>query len=92
MYAGEELSPGHFRLTSLALRGTGSLHQFEGSHVLDGWWREASAYGMWRISLRRSEDDEEAGATPSLEDGAVEHRRPVAAVPGPGPSVARSRL
>lgn len=51
VYTGIENSPGHFQLEDPEVRGTASLHRFEGSDLLDGFWAEAPAVGMWRIQL-----------------------------------------
>ena len=55
MYEGEEVGSDHFRLTSSVQGGKATLHRCAGDEVLDGSWHEAGVYGMWRISLGRSE-------------------------------------
>ncbi|MFD0937037.1 hypothetical protein [Methylobacterium trifolii] len=55
MYEGEEVGPDHFSLTSLTHDGKAKLHRCAGDEALDGSWREGGVYGMWRITLGRSE-------------------------------------
>jgi hypothetical protein len=55
MYEGEEVGPDHFSLTSSTHDGEAKLHRFGGDEALDGSWREGGVYGMWRITLGRSE-------------------------------------
>ena len=55
MYEGEEVSPDHYRLTSSTHGGKATLHRFAGDDALDGSWYEGGVYGMWRITLGRSE-------------------------------------
>jgi hypothetical protein len=47
---GEEKGTGHFAVRGP--RSEGSLHRFPGGRILDGWWREESDEGMWRILLK----------------------------------------
>ena len=52
-YRGPNRGDGHF---SLEMHGPGtsgkaSLHMFEGSTFLEGYWTEDSYRGMWRIKL-----------------------------------------
>ena len=51
VYQGPEIEPGHFRLTSDAVKGRATLHRFSDSDVLDGWWLESGYEGMWRVTL-----------------------------------------
>jgi hypothetical protein len=50
-YEGTELGVGHFKLTSPSPKGNATLHMFAGAGVLEGWWSEDGAVGMWRIHL-----------------------------------------
>jgi hypothetical protein len=51
VYEGAEEAPGHFRLTSPAVNGRATLHQFPGDDMLEGFWAEGGGRGMWRIQL-----------------------------------------
>ncbi len=50
-YEGPEVEPGHFRLNAPAVDGQATLHRFQNSNVLEGWWHQGGARGMWRITL-----------------------------------------
>jgi hypothetical protein len=54
-YVGTENGPGHFELTALMADGDGkaTLHKFERSNVLEGYWCEGAIRGMWRIRIVR---------------------------------------
>jgi hypothetical protein len=53
LYVGVERGPGHFELTARKANGDGkaTLHQFEASNVLEGYWCEGIVRGMWRIRI-----------------------------------------
>jgi hypothetical protein len=53
VYVGNERGPGHFELTARKADGDGkaTLHRFEASNVLEGYWCEGTVRGMWRISM-----------------------------------------
>ena len=53
IYVGNERGPGHFELTVRKADGDGkaTLHRFEASNVLEGYWCEGNVRGMWRISM-----------------------------------------
>ena len=51
VYEGTEIGSGHFKLKSRDGRGEASLHCFPNGRILNGWWREDSQEGMWRIRL-----------------------------------------
>jgi hypothetical protein len=50
-YKGEGKGPGHFALESLERNGKATLHMFEGSTILEGFWIEEGWKGFWRITL-----------------------------------------
>ena len=52
-YSGPEIEPGHFRVTASLGEGKGILHRLKDSLILDGWWAEDGAEGMWRIILHK---------------------------------------
>ena len=52
-YAGEEVAPGHFRLTAPEVEGVASLHRFGEEPLLIGMWREGEEEGFWKIRLWR---------------------------------------
>lgn len=43
---------GHFELRSHEVNGRATLHMFEGSQILEGYWEEDGYRGFWRINLR----------------------------------------
>jgi hypothetical protein len=55
MYEDEEVDPNHFRLISATLDNKATLHRCAGDEALDGSWYEGGVYGIWRITLGRSE-------------------------------------
>ncbi len=57
VYKGQELGKGHYLLESDEPFGRGSLHRFEGSQILEGYWEEDGSKGMWRIELSEISDD-----------------------------------
>jgi hypothetical protein len=52
-YRGLNRGDGHFSLEMHApgTSGKASLHMFDGSTILEGYWCEDSYRGMWRIKL-----------------------------------------
>lgn len=52
-YRGANRGDGHFALQMQVPGSSGkaSLHMFYGSTILEGYWREDSYRGMWRIEL-----------------------------------------
>jgi hypothetical protein len=50
-YTGTERGPGHFELRARTADGDGqaTLHRFQASPVLEGYWCEGTVRGMWRI-------------------------------------------
>jgi hypothetical protein len=57
VYKGQEQGKGHYLLESDEPFGRGSLHRFEGSQILEGYWEEDGSKGMWRIELAEISDD-----------------------------------
>lgn len=57
VYKGQEQGKGHYLLESDEPFGRGSLHRFEGSQILEGYWEEEGSKGMWRIELAEISDD-----------------------------------
>jgi hypothetical protein len=55
VYIGKEIGDGHYELRSKD-HGTATLHRFPKSHFLEGFWRDGSDEGMWRIVLNRNPD------------------------------------
>ena len=51
VYVGEETGDGHYHLRCPEEDGEATLHCFPGAKVLDGWWKENGAFGMWRVRL-----------------------------------------
>jgi hypothetical protein len=51
IWQGTEHGSGHYELTLEAGQGRASLHRFEKSTFLEGWWKEQGEEGMWRIEL-----------------------------------------
>lgn len=53
VYHGTERGKGHYELRAPAINGKASLHMFEKSKILEGYWFEADEDwgGMWRIRL-----------------------------------------
>jgi hypothetical protein len=51
IYEGQENGAGHFELHALSGNGRGTLHRFDGSKCLEGFWVEDGYRGMWRITL-----------------------------------------
>src|SRR4051812_45775588 len=54
-YEGSEISPGHFRLSSVRKKGRATLHREPDGEVLEGHWIEGGYEGMWRIQLSDEE-------------------------------------
>ncbi|WP_417811916.1 hypothetical protein [Thalassospira alkalitolerans] len=54
-YFGEEKSKGHYVLHSQNRNGTATLHCFENSNKLEGYWNENGTEGMWRITLNEEQ-------------------------------------
>ena len=57
VYKGQEQGKGHYLLESDVPFGRGSLHRFEGSQILEGYWEAEGSKGMWRIELAEISDD-----------------------------------
>ena len=57
VYKGQEQGKGHYLLESDEPSGRGSLHRFDGSQILEGYWEEEGSKGMWRIELAEISDD-----------------------------------
>lgn len=55
VYSGNERGTGHYELTAPQANGRATLHMFEESRVLEGWWEEmwdeTKVRGMWRIFI-----------------------------------------
>lgn len=51
-YKGKNGGDGHFELTATERNGRASLHYFNNSLYLEGYWHEGDCRGMWRISLK----------------------------------------
>lgn len=52
LYKGKEHGLGHFQLTAPERDGKATLHRFEGSKILEGFWIEGGEKGFWRVTLR----------------------------------------
>lgn len=52
LYRGQEQGPGHFVLECPERLGKATLHQLQGSRILEGYWSEEGYRGMWRIVLQ----------------------------------------
>jgi len=54
VYQGVEQGAGHYELRAPAVNGKATLHMFEKSRILEGFWFEQDEdwRGMWRIRLR----------------------------------------
>ncbi len=50
-YSGTEIGAGHYKLTADGFDGAATLHCFEGSNILEGFWIEDRRQGMWRVTL-----------------------------------------
>lgn len=50
-YSGTEIGAGHYKLSADGFDGSATLHCFEGSTILEGFWIEDRRQGMWRIKL-----------------------------------------
>ncbi len=62
-YTGKEESPGHFTLENVAKEGRGSLHMFSpAAKIMEGYWIEGGAEGMWRIHLADAETEADTAA------------------------------
>jgi hypothetical protein len=55
VYEGSEVGLGHFRLASSSVKGKATLHRFEGSDMLEGFWSQGGYVGMWRIQLNNDD-------------------------------------
>lgn len=51
MYEGKSLGAGHYILDAADGDGRATLHMFEGSRILEGFWLEDDYRGFWRITL-----------------------------------------
>jgi hypothetical protein len=51
VYKGIKKGKGHFELKAPKINGRASLHMFENSKFLEGFWDEDGYKGMWRIWL-----------------------------------------
>lgn len=56
LYLGSGNGDGHFVLTCEEVRGRASLHRFDDSLILEGYWEESGERGMWRIELGETSD------------------------------------
>jgi hypothetical protein len=54
-YSGKEIGQGHFHLTCPELSGSATLHRFENSNVLDGYWVEEGVRGFWWIVINQNQ-------------------------------------
>jgi hypothetical protein len=52
VYEGEEIAPGHFKLTCARKGGRATLHRIPGKDLIEGHWVEGQDQGMWRIQLK----------------------------------------
>jgi hypothetical protein len=52
VYEGEEVAPGHFKLTCARKGGQATLHRVPGEDLIEGHWVEGHNQGMWRILLK----------------------------------------
>jgi len=52
IWEGEEVAPGHFKLTCARKSGRATLHRMPGEDLIDGYWTEGPNEGMWRIQLK----------------------------------------
>lgn len=55
-YEGKAQGDGHYLLESVTPAGRASLHRFPDSLILEGYWEEDDAQGMWRIELGKFAD------------------------------------
>lgn len=53
-YVGRAREPGHYELRGEGLDDRATLHCFSNAQVLLGEWREAGAWGMWRVTLNHA--------------------------------------
>lgn len=53
-YQGSSIAPGHFQLRAEGFEGKGSFHRFPGDGKLVGEWLEEGAWGLWSITLGKS--------------------------------------
>ena len=53
VYQGTEKGKGHYELKAPSVNGRATLHMFEKSKILEGYWFESDEgwSGMWRIKL-----------------------------------------
>jgi len=51
LYEGKAKGPGHYYLECHNPKARATLHCFENSKILEGWWEEGGEDGMWRISF-----------------------------------------
>lgn len=51
VWRGQMNGQGHFELRSPEVNGRATLHMFEGSDILEGYWNEDGYKGFWRIYL-----------------------------------------
>lgn len=54
-YIGTEEGQGHFHLKAPEVNGKATLHSFDGSEVLEGFWVENGERGMWRVTLNKDD-------------------------------------
>lgn len=52
IYKGKSQGAGHFQLTAPERNAKATLHMFEGSKILEGFWIEEGYKGFWRITLK----------------------------------------
>jgi hypothetical protein len=52
VYEGEEIAPGHFKLTCARKSCRATLHRLPGENLLEGHWMAGQDQGMWRIQLK----------------------------------------
>jgi hypothetical protein len=52
VYEGEEVAPGHFKLTCARKGGQATLHRVPGENLIEGHWVQGPNQGMWRIQLK----------------------------------------
>jgi hypothetical protein len=51
VYEGPESGNGHFEVAAHSVSGQATLHRFPDGDILEGFWKEGGAIGMWRIQL-----------------------------------------
>lgn len=53
VYQGTEKGNGHYELSAPNVNGKATLHMFEKSRILEGYWAEEDEdwRGMWRVRL-----------------------------------------